>query len=150
MFRQCQHAPIFAHHLSYDALDAPRTGVGENVTQQQFAMPAALATGGDSESKLRLIEVRVRRKPAYAQEGAAIEQEKGHLAVVVDLGQTHGHLMAEVAERAEKAEPPVPRREGLDECSEQRLVVRTNGPEDEPLAAMFDDFVRGKRTKGRT
>lgn len=70
--------------------------------------------------------------------------------MVVDFRQTHRHLVAEFAERANKAEPPVLRREGLDEGYEQRLVVGTNGPEDEPLAAMFDDLVGRTRTKGRT
>src|SRR6202044_2494582 len=68
----------------------------------------------------------------------AIEQQEGHVAVVVDLRQPRRHLVRELAHRSEEAQSDVLRREVADEALQQRLVGGPDRPDIQTLATMLD------------
>ena len=105
---EADHAMVLAQDVADHALDAALAGIVQHVAQQQLAIAAALAIRRDDQRELGLLEARIGGEPADAQQLFTVEQQEGHLAVVVDLRQPRRHLVASARAAAEEAQPRCP------------------------------------------
>src|SRR5690606_11439788 len=88
-----EHGPTPTKHMSEDLANAAPAAIGDEFLHQRIAETVTVEIAAHEDSEFRALAVRIFRKAPNARRFLAAsirEDDKSHLPVVVDLGETRG------------------------------------------------------------